>query len=364
MSSPTLRERFDPRDNSLSLLRLVLATTVAVVHAQAIGWADQPRIGGQAVGKLAVDAFFVISGFLVTRSAIRLPSVRRFLWHRALRILPGFWVCLLVVALVFAPLLAWLQGQSPAVVMQAPDSAPDFVIRNSALLIRQWDIAELNALTGDDPAMNGSLWTLFYEAACYVMLAGLAAFGLLRGPGRARHAAGLVHLAGRHALVPMTVVAWALYTSGVMSGPLVKFSMMFLLGGLGYVYAHRITFAAPLIVLAVAMFAASIFLMDDYRALGAAPFAYLLLWAVVGLPWRWEPPADVSYGMYVYHWPVELALVHSGLGEAGRVVFTATSVLVAAVVAYASWHLVERPALRRKDARWIERLPSLRVATS
>lgn len=125
LARPTLSDRFDPRRNSLAMMRLGLAATVAVVHAQAIGWGDQPAVGSTAVGDLAVDAFFVISGFLVTRSATRLPTLRRFVWHRALRILPGFWVCLLVVALVAAPVMAWLQGRAPHSVLtgSSPRSA-------------------------------------------------------------------------------------------------------------------------------------------------------------------------------------------------------------------------------------------------
>jgi peptidoglycan/LPS O-acetylase OafA/YrhL len=123
----SLAQRFDPRSNSLSVLRLGLAALVAIVHASAVGWDRQPGIGKTSFGELAVDGFFVVSGFLVVRSALRLPTLRRYVWHRALRIMPGFWASLVVVAFVAAPLVAWLRGRSLAMVFSGPESAFGYV---------------------------------------------------------------------------------------------------------------------------------------------------------------------------------------------------------------------------------------------
>jgi len=57
----------------------------------------------------------------------------------------------------------------------------------------------------------------------------------------------------------------------------------------------------------------------DYRVWGGPAFAYLLLWAVVALPIRWEPSADLSYGIYVWHWPIETLLVLAGAAVWGTV---------------------------------------------
>lgn len=360
----TLAQRFDPRHNSLTILRLSLAVIVAVVHASAIGWGNQPRVGGVLVGDLAVDGFFVISGFLVMRSAMRLPTLRRFAWHRFLRIMPGFWVCLGVVAFVVAPLVGWLTGPSPTSVLSGPQSAVDYVVANGALMIRQWDIAGLSAdLTASpaESAMNGALWTLWYEALCYVLVAVLVVAGLVRRLGRAEPFG--VRVLHGHGVLAVTAVVWlwvAGQTAGVVTvGPqiLPRFLLLFLLGALGLIYAHRVTFTAPLVGAAALTWIAGLLLFEDYRPVGAAGFAYLLLWAAVALPWRWEPPADLSYGIYVYHWPVQLVLTAAGFAAAGRVLFTAVSLLLVGGLALASWHFVEAPALARKNAAWIDRIP-------
>lgn len=102
------------RENGFGALRLLLALAVVAGHAVPLGFGGgNPGTGvtrGQSdLGTLAVCGFFVISGMLVTRSAVRLP-VGRFLWHRALRLLPGLWCCLLVTALVAAPAVARYEG--------------------------------------------------------------------------------------------------------------------------------------------------------------------------------------------------------------------------------------------------------------
>ena len=80
---------------------------VAAEYVQAVNLPD-PLVAGPGVapanggGSLAVDAFFVLSGFLVARSYLQLHSVGRYAWHRALRILPGFWVALVVTAAIVA----------------------------------------------------------------------------------------------------------------------------------------------------------------------------------------------------------------------------------------------------------------------
>ena len=92
-----------PGGNAIGLLRLSLALLVVVHHTRVLGgFGSDPVLRfarGQAdLGVFAVAGFFTISGFLVTRSAER-SSTARYLWHRALRVFPAFWVCLLVIAL-------------------------------------------------------------------------------------------------------------------------------------------------------------------------------------------------------------------------------------------------------------------------
>jgi peptidoglycan/LPS O-acetylase OafA/YrhL len=105
----TLDQVFSGRNNSLNLLRLVLASIVLFDHAQALGSFGSDSIFGKTTpGQLAVYGFFGISGYLIAASATRHGFVR-FLWQRVLRILPAFWVCLVITACFFG-VIGWYRN--------------------------------------------------------------------------------------------------------------------------------------------------------------------------------------------------------------------------------------------------------------
>ncbi len=346
----TLAGGFDPRHNNMTLLRLCLALMVAVAHGQVNGFGWQVHVGGTELAQVAVDGFFVISGLLVARSYLSLDSLARFIWHRALRIMPGFWVCLLVTALVVAPAAGLIAHGAPQRAFTDDPSAFGYVFRNSGLLMQQYDIANLLEGIPSAGVFDGALWTLFYEAACYGVLALVGVAGFLRHR-RWLVAAGLLVLWAALAVTAADVVTLPGTTAPLM----LRFAFLFSLGATAWLYRERVRLSLLLLVLAFALLAGALLGFEDYRPLGAVALAYILLVAsVVRLPW--SPRTDLSYGLYVYHWPVQQLLVVGGAAVIGVVPFVALSVVCAAGCAWVSWHLVEAPALRHKNARWVNGL--------
>ena len=343
--APNLQNQFNPRRNHLSSIRLVLSVTVVLAHAMDLGFSHQPTIAGTQVGDLAVDAFFVLSGFLLTGSYLRLGSIRRYVWHRFLRIMPGFWVCLLVTALLVAPAIAWMQGRSPGSVFTGERSAFDFLIADSMLLMREFGISGLPLNVPAEGVMNGSLWTLFYEAICYLTVIGLGIIGALRRWPRLTLA--------------VVVLLWSvtvINASGfqiVTQERLLRFTLMFLIGAVMFLYARQVPIQGRLAVLSLLVLGMSLVLLPDYRALAAPAFAYLCLWFAVVYPPKKVPVSDYSYGIYVYHWPVLQLLVVAGASELGEPWYIAIGLALALGAAFVSWRLVERPCLRFKDAAWV-----------
>ncbi len=345
--TPTLASEFSPRSNALAALRLVLAGMVAVAHGLALGADWQPALGRTPLADLAVDGFFVISGFLVTGSLLRLGSTGRYAWHRFLRLVPGFWACLLVTAVVAAPLASVLVGREPLSVVTADeDPAWRYVVANAALPILQYEIGGITSADGED-AFDGALWTLQYEAACYAAVALLGALTLLRR---------------RPALMPLLCVfVWALsllqhagwvpWDVPVLANQeLLRFLLVFLLGATAWLHAGRVPLGRWWLLASAVVLLAACWL-PDYRVLAAVPFAHLVLAAAARLPLRREPRWDRSYGLYLYHWPVQFLLVLAGAAALGSAVFVLLSLVLALGVAVLSWTLVEEPALRLKDVR-------------
>lgn len=154
-----LGQVFDPRRNALNALRLVLAAEVMLFHSWPVTGHMPPKATLQLFFSVGVDGFFAISGFLITRSWLTDPRVRDYVTARALRILPGFYICLIVTAFVFAPLSVVIEGGSPAKLLAS--TAPlVYVLKNSAIAYLQPGISgTLHGVPGGT-AWNGSLWSL------------------------------------------------------------------------------------------------------------------------------------------------------------------------------------------------------------
>ena len=355
---PSLADAFDPRANSVNALRLFLAGLVLVSHTLKLHGGEDPvgRFTGGFVdlGTMAVDGFFALSGFLIVGSHLASPSTGRFLWRRALRILPGFWVCLLVTAFVLLPVAQLLQyGTLAGFPLTGESSALSYVTDNAALFVRQFEVTGL--LGGE--AVNGSLYTLFPEFLCYLGVAALGAAGLLRrGAGPLLVVAGLVWL----------FALWQFLDGGSLVGRsttlevALRFGIMFVAGAL----AHRVARVLPLgpvggvlaaVLLAWAVVLAVLVGEDPrgtlaYAVLAPPAVAYLVLLAGSGPRLRRiGARRDLSYGLYVYAWPVQVLLLLAGAAAWPVLLYGAASLGAALLLAWASWTWVEAPALRLKS---------------
>ncbi|ASW54809.1 acyltransferase [Plantactinospora sp. KBS50] len=366
---PSLARRYDANDNAFGFLRLALATGVLVAHAWPLGLARQSfgaslTHGQTDLGTLSVQGFFVISGFLVAGSALRL-SPGRFAWHRALRTLPGLWVCLLVTALVLAPLVYWYEQRTLTGFWTHPDGPLRYVAVNWFASMEQYPISGLLAdtpfgrLQGGPSAFDGSLWSLRYEFACYAFVWLLAACAVLR---RARRLV-LALAAGAYLLVLFDLATVAAWTDrpplrGAI-GPLplvgsfaygwaLYLGFLFLLGACARLYAHRLPMTAVGAAVAGAVMLASM-LLGGFFAFGLPAYAYLVLYLATALPRplrRIGRRRDYSYGVYIYAFPVQQMLALVGGASHGLTVYILLSLLGTLLFAVPSWHLLEGPALR------------------
>jgi peptidoglycan/LPS O-acetylase OafA/YrhL len=342
----SLAHTFDARSNSFDAIRLVLAGLVAIDHGVILHTGVVHRVNGTALGDFAVDGFFVLSGFLVCRSYVRLNSLPRFVWHRLVRIMPGFWTCLLVTALIVAPLVAILEGRPFTAAFTGEHSALRYVVVNAALVMNQFHIAGLLGTNPMPDTFDGALWTLIFEALCYALLAGLGALGVLR---RQRWIVLAVVL-GLYGLTILQTLGFDV----VIGDLVVRLALMFFLGSVAWLFADRVPMTGAFAGTAAALFVVSILFAAPYRLVGAAAFAYLIMWLGTSVPWKIHVRTDVSYGMYIYHYLVLQVLMLTAASRLPTPLFVVLGVLVTLLPATASWFLVEKPALARKNGLLIE----------
>ena len=289
------------RPNGITALRFFLAAAVVVFHAWPLGGFGldpvQVLTGGQARngGSIAIMAFFGLSGYLLLQSRQRSSPVA-FAWRRALRIFPGYWISIIATAFIVGPwylAFAWFPGP------------------------------------GVGASVNASLWTLFPEIICYAVLA-------------------LVPTRALVVVVPGLIAGLALVSMSILpmgfAGELVGMFLAFGIGSLVALMGLRPSTlrAAALLLVLVAATA-----LDRWMVAMPLVVAYLAIWAGLRLPLHWT--RDLSYGTYIYAFPIGLAVAAAGGAKAGILPFILATLALTIPVALASWMLVEMPALAFKN---------------
>ncbi|WAC90712.1 acyltransferase family protein [Mycobacterium sp. Aquia_213] len=338
-----LGQVFDPRSNALNALRLAMAAEVILWHSFAVTGGVLPSAPvRQLLFGVGVDGFFAISGFLITASWLNNPRVRGYLVARALRILPGLYVCLAVTAFVIAPIGVAIQGGAAAKLLLS--SAPfEYVLENSAVAVLKFDVGGTPTGIPITGMWNGSLWTLIYEVLCY---AGVAVLGL----------AGLAHRRWTSVVVLVLAVCLAAYLPpmtfpGIWSNAqcIARFAIVFAAGALVYQWKDAIPARWSLVAVSVVIVLVSA-LLPDYRLVGAIPLAYAVIVSGVLIHNRFlRLPTDLSYGVYIYAFPIQQLLVICGLVTLNPLVFAIIATIATLPLAALSWFLIEKPALSLKS---------------
>jgi peptidoglycan/LPS O-acetylase OafA/YrhL len=331
------------RRNNFDILRLVAATSVIFSHAFLIGEGTQDPeplywvTGGQTVlGVVGVFVFFTISGFLVTQSFEATRSATRFVAKRALRIYPGLFVCLMVSAFALGP---WASSL-PAFDYFRQSEVYHYVVSNLVMIM------PANTLPGvwfskysAGGVIDGPLWTLPCEVAMYLMVLALGLLRRLELPIMA-----VLIAAG------MAGIWFDTASSDYFVGSALWLLPFFAAGMALYRLRERGIFRWPFAVAAAAILVISIPL-KAFILLFPLTGSYLVIYLAL------EPrlPAikaarfgDLSYGLYIYGWPVEQMLVQLNGGTMAWPMLFALALPITAALAFLSWHLIEERALRLK----------------
>ncbi|WP_375262445.1 acyltransferase family protein [Palleronia sp.] len=314
--------------DAFTALRIAAAVGVLISHAWPLALgreavAPLERLTGQSLGHVCVVIFISISGFFVTRSFDQGRSWQRFVEGRALRLFPGLAVMLLATLLVGLAITP-----EPARLLA---DAPGYFLRNITLAEVDYTLPGLFEATPYGPVVNGSLWSLFFEAVLYlvVLLAGLGGlFARPRGRDTAVVLFALACLVGPFAVEQLRVVR------------LCELGLPFSIGAALYLWRDRVplswTLAAGLMLLA---------------PLGGPVLSLALAYGAILVGFRGPKLRlpDYSYGIYIYAFPLQQTAAAVGVETPlGNI---AASFLPTLLCAALSWHLVERPALRLKGRR-------------
>ena len=343
-------------------LRIALALSVVAAHTPyiAMGRIDGPEPWYVFFPHYAaLVIFFVLGGFLVAASGLRL-TLKEFLINRGLRIVPALTVEIVLSALILGPIFTSLPLSD-----YFTDIRTYRYFGNVAGLV---DYMLPGVFSGNPaPEVNSSLWTIQFEYICYVLMMVVIACGLLRRPALILLGAILLvgiglaldvtgHGATSSQLPPGVSASLhdKIFSAGIFLGRGSKLLVAFILGIAIYLYRYRIPYdgrllaACCLLCLAVAIIGPVDWLTQPVLNATLCP-ALVYITAYLGVSKLPRLPlfskGDYSYGIYLYGFPLQ-QVVKVWLPHGSMIVQFAISLAMVIPFAALSWHWIEKPILK------------------
>lgn len=354
------------RDNNFNLIRFVAASMVIVAHSYVLtghSWRQisVPVIREWNLGRIAVDTFFITSGFLVSMSFLRQPNIWLYLEARILRIFPALLAAVLLTSLILGPVFTEL----PLAEYFKETSVYEYIVINSTLILKFTQLKyTLPGVFVDHPSpatVNGSLWTLPYEIWMYIALLVIGLTRILKDR-RLFNAFYLLLVLGFFlgpVLVPAHWEDFSVYA---------RFALLFHTGTFFFVNRTSIPINSYLLL---GLFAA-LWLLKGlpavYRPAYIFTLAYSVFWIAFvpgGFIRKFNQFGDYSYGLYIYAFPIQQMLI-ALFPAIGPMPLLVSAFFITLLAAMFSWNAVEKPALSLKGSihprfvAWREKLPGFR----
>lgn len=332
----------DRRANNFDLLRLVAAWFVLFSHCYPL--TGQPVLdpfarftGIDTLGGIGVSIFFVLSGYLVSISLERSPNLLSFARKRVLRIFPALVVLTVYCVYWLGPVVTTLPLET---YLQHPQTA--LYLGNISAWRIQYILPGVFATNPLPDVVNGSLWSLRYEIACYISL---TVCWVLPIPRRAAVSGAVLILGVILCSIPSAPYANPL--EQYLGLTAIKLGLFFFIGAWFGLWR---TNARPKLWAGVSLVGVSLVMSPSNVQMAVFVFGFSAFVLALGsrgelLPKLPEKMGDWSYGLFLYGFPVQQVLAMFGLASAGIAVFALTSTIVSLAFAGLSWFWVERPAL-------------------
>ncbi len=328
------------KQNNFNILRFIFASLVIVSHAPEIQDGSRKNelltnmFGTISFGELAVDSFFILSGYLILKSWIENPNLVRFLKSRIFRIYPGFIVASLVCVFIVGPaygesnylsefrILSFLKS---IVTLQQPNTPPVF-------------------FGSHFPVVNGAMWTIYYEFTCYLLVLLLGLIGFYKQ---------------RYSLFILTLLLTGLFLLNKGSilelgkvQPYVRLGMIFLYGACFYFYREYIHWRFKFSTYSLCIVFVLLFSHSFAEVAIGIFWGYSVIYFAntQGKLLLFNKLPDVSYGIYLYAWPIT-KVIYQEWPNINVFLCMAITLFISILFGMVSWHVIEKPFIKLKSVR-------------
>ncbi len=329
-------------NNNFDGVRIGLALIVVFAHIQALTKLPELHFLHYFFDSdFAVKGFFAISGYLVTQSYLSSRHLSEYAEKRIRRIYPAYLGAILfgLLIAVFVSQLNWLDF------LKATQTIQYFL---SNLLFLNFIQPSLPGVFLDNPVhqINGALWTIKVEVMLYCCVPFIVFFFRKFGASLTT------------SVIYILSIVWVYYFSLKFSGEMGKELARQFPGQLSYFVAGAfLSMNEKVRTKTLSLFVLSCLLLiackHPVMRILLQPVAYsclvIYLAIVAGKGLNFGRYGDISFGIYLYHFPMIQLLIHLGLFQYNCWLGVALSILFTILVAFVSWHLVEKKVLKRNS---------------
>jgi peptidoglycan/LPS O-acetylase OafA/YrhL len=351
----TVGEGLQSKENNFNLLRMVGALFIVLGHSILLSGSYEPLReahpalieGVEFMAYNFLHIFFVFSGLMVAMSLDRRQSLANYVAARSLRILPPLLLVSATLALAIGPVMTTATVREyfadPQTWLYVPLAGSGLFVPGLPGVFTDVTFAG---------RINPPTWTVRYEIIYYCGLAIVWLLGLLR-PARLPFV-----LAAGAAIYAYSMFDVDLRAEEGVFNPKVSFGMCFMVGTAIYFYRHHIPVSGwPTLLFGLLTF---VFYDTSWRQLAAIlALTSAILWlgfVPKGPMLAYNRVGELSYSVYIWHWPIGQTLLSLAPGLEFYELFVPMALLTVAIAAL-SWSVVERPALQHVSqlADWLER---------
>jgi peptidoglycan/LPS O-acetylase OafA/YrhL len=343
---PATATSIEDRRTNLDAVRLIAALGVLIGHGFDLRRGGSIILAGIPMSSMCVMVFFVISGWLITASWDRDPRPLHYLRNRVLRIFPALIAVVLATTLVLGPTATTLTTSA-----YFSDPLTWKYLGNAALLTRHASLPGVFTTNPYPTVVNGSLWTLPIEFACYL-------------------AVPLVCLLPvRQRFIAVSAIAVAAITAfykiplhvALLSSPAALWCMLFAffaagaaLRALAVILGHQRWLRVDM---ALFVIIAQAFLLAVQPGWGVIANWLALPYVVMSLSLSSTPVlrrmsrfGDFSYGLYLWAYPVQQVVIWRRIYPPMWIDLPLVAA-IAGCLAALSWFMIENPSLALKRVR-------------
>ncbi len=284
------------RNNNLNILRFIAAVCVIVSHSIPLSrggdYADGLSVytGGRlSLGGVAVGLFFVTGGYLIAKSAETKKNFKNYFTARCIRIFPELIFVTVILALLAGPVFSVLTPSN-----YYKDMGTWKYLLN-CIFVLQHNLPGVFVENIYGATVNGPLWTLPVEFMCYIMC--FCAYKLkFFSQKKFKYTIPLAVLAG--------IISTCFFNTFMIA--VIRPVLLFYIGMGMYVYRNKIVLEQKMGILSIILFIISILLKADIIAMYFF-FPYMVYYIAFGIKYKYDSFGqkwEISYGMYLWGWPV------------------------------------------------------------